>query len=119
MKIKHRYYLPILLIIVLLNNKSFSQFGIPTTTPPPVWGSIDTLNQITVDTAVISIDPDPTNNPFLSNGTVRSQDDPGGPGSGGGFGGPPPDAAIPVDGGVSFLLVGGALVAARRFKKKN
>ncbi|MBX9780716.1 MAG: hypothetical protein K2X26_10235 [Chitinophagaceae bacterium] len=72
------------------------------------------------DTVTISVDPDPTNNPFMrSSGTIRSNDDPGGPGSGGGFGSPPPDAVIPIDGGVGFLIAGGTLLAAGRYRKKK
>jgi hypothetical protein len=115
---KLSYQLILLISVLSLCTNSNAQLGIPTT-PSPVWGSMDTLNQITIDTNVISIDPDPTNNPFLSNGTVRSQDDPGGPGSGGGFGDPPPDAVIPVDGGVGILLLGGAIAAIGRYRKKE
>lgn len=88
--------------------------------PIPSMPGLDTAI-IGRDTSMISVDPDPTNNPFMqSNGTVRSTDDPGGPGSGsGGFGSPPPDAVIPIDGGVGFLFAGGALFAAGRFRRKQ
>jgi len=69
-----------------------------------------------------TIDPNPGSNPFLTDsatsfGSVRSMDDPGGPGQGGGGFDPPPDAAIPLDGGVAGLLLTGALFGLKRFKK--
>jgi hypothetical protein len=93
-----------------------AQFGSTTPSMP----SLDTAI-MRRDTVTISVDPDPNHNPFMrSSGTVRSNDDPGGPGSGsGGFGSPPPDAVIPIDGGVGFLIVGGSLLAAGRYRKRK
>ncbi len=74
----------------------------------------------------ITIDADAKNNPFINrnqtsgmaNG-MASSDDPGGPGSGGGgFDGPPPDVIVPLDGGVSVLVVTGAALGFFRRKKK-
>jgi len=69
-----------------------------------------------------TIDPNPGTNPFLTDsaaafGRISSMDDPGGPGQGGGGFDPPPDAAIPLDGGVAGLLLTGALLGLKRFKK--
>ncbi|MBX9735142.1 MAG: hypothetical protein K2X37_13890 [Chitinophagaceae bacterium] len=104
-----------LLVSILCGIYTNAQFGGTT----PAMPGLDTAI-MRRDTAIISVDPDPTNNPFLqSSGTVRTTDDPGGPGSGGGFGSPPPDAVIPIDGGVGFLVAGGALFAAGRYRRKK
>lgn len=110
----HTFFTFSLSIFVCLSTSG--QFGGTTPSMPGLDTAI-----MRRDTGIISVDPDPTHNPFMqSNGTIRSQDDPGGPGSGsGGFGSPPPDAVIPIDGGVGFLIAGGALFAAGRYRKRK
>lgn len=84
----------------------------------PMLSGLDTL-YMPADSMTATVDPDPNNNPFLTSGQVGAQDDPGGPGSGGGgaTSDPPPDAIIPLDGGVGFLIVAGALLGLKRRKK--
>ncbi|MDD2794193.1 MAG: hypothetical protein PHD73_13515 [Sediminibacterium sp.] len=84
----------------------------------PMLSGLDTL-YMPADSMISTVDPDPSNNPFLSSGQVRTQDDPGGPGSGGGgaTSDPPPDAIIPLDGGVAFLIIAGALLGFKRRKE--
>lgn len=109
-------------IFIILSQSIF--FALPTSaqfgSTTPSMPGLDTAI-MRRDTVTISVDPDPNHNPFMrSSGTVRSNDDPGGPGSGsGGFGSPPPDAVIPIDGGVGFLIAGGTLLAAGRYRKKK
>lgn len=85
---------------------------------------LDTL-YLAADQKKLAIDADPKHNPFINKnantGTVNgmaSNDDPGGPGGGGGFGDPPPDVIVPLDGGVSILVVTGAALGFLRRKKK-
>jgi hypothetical protein len=85
---------------------------------------LDTL-YLSRDKRNMNVDADAKNNPFINrnqtsgmaNG-MASSDDPGGPGSGGGFGSPPPDIIVPLDGGVSVLVVTGAALGFFRRKKK-
>lgn len=86
----------------------------------PMLSGLDTL-YMPADSITATIDPDPNNNPFLTSGQVRAQDDPGGPGSGSGgaTSDPPPDAIIPLDGGVGFLIVAGAMLGLKRRRKKT
>jgi len=102
----------LLLLAFIATTNGFGQFA------DPMLSRIDTL-YMPVDSMTATIDPDPNNNPFLTSGQVGAQDDPGGPGSGGGgaTSDPPPDAIIPLDGGVGFLIVAGALLGLKRRKK--
>lgn len=86
----------------------------------PMLGGIDTI-YMPADSMTATVDPDPNNNPFLSSGQVRAQDDPGGPGSGSGGASsdPPPDAIIPLDGGVGLLVVAGAMLGLKRRRKSQ
>ncbi len=103
-------------VSVSLNNSAIAQLV------DPIIPRMDTL-YMSAGSMTPTIDPDPGSNPFLTDsaatfGSVRSMDDPGGPGSGGGNGSPPPDAAIPIDGGVVVLMIAGAAIGLKRRKKK-
>lgn len=114
---KKKNFLYTLLITLLFSQNIFAQYGIPT--PEPMLG-LDTL-YFRSDSMNLSLDPDARNNPFMqssSTGAMSSADDPGGPGSGGGSGAPPPDVIVPLDGGVGFLVVAGALLGLKRRKRK-
>lgn len=106
----------ILTCIVFLNAiPAFSQYG------AQVLPGFDTL-YIPRSVTRITIDPDPLNNPFITDsaqsfGRIVANDDPGGPGSGG-FD-PPDDAAIPLDGGVSVLILAGALIGLKKNRKEK
>lgn len=121
MMIKKWYYL---LIAVLVLSTSASAQYMNTAEGSVLLEGLDTL-YLSRDKRNMNIDADAKNNPFINrnqtSGTANgmaSSDDPGGPGSGGGFGGPPPDVIVPLDGGVSVLVVTGAALGFFRRKKK-
>ncbi len=109
-------------ITIILFTVSFSLFNsAKAQMVDPIIPRMDTL-YMPSGSMTPTIDPNPGSNPFLTDsattfGTIRSTDDPGGPGSGGGFGSPPADAAIPLDGGVAGLLLTGAVLGLKRMKK--
>jgi hypothetical protein len=113
---KSNKIIPIAIFFTLMNQISSAQIA------SPITPSIDTL-YMTSGSRTPSIDPNPGTNPFLTDSTTRfgrivANDDPGGPGSGGGFN-PPADAAIPLDGGISGLVLAGALIGLKRTKKEK
>ena len=112
---KSRIIIILLIVSFSLNNSAFAQLS------NTIIPRMDTL-YMPSGSMTPSIDPNPGTNPFLidsarSFGTIGSTVDPGGPGSGASSGAPPADAAIPLDGGVAGLLLTGALLGLKRFKK--
>ena len=112
---KSRITIVLFLVTISLTNSVIAQMV------DPMIPRIDTL-YMPSGSMTPTIDPNPTTNPFITDsarsfGTVRSLDDPGGPGQGGGGFDPPPDAAIPLDGGIAGLLLTGALIGLKRKKR--
>ena len=111
---KCRIIIILLIVSFSLTNSAIAQLS------NPIISTLDTL-YMPSGSMTPTIDPNPGTNPFLTDsatsfGSIRSLSDPGGPGSGGGGGDPPADA-IPLDGGVAGLLLTGALLGLKRFRK--
>jgi len=112
---KSRITIVLFMAAISLSNSAVAQLS------NSIIPSLDTL-YMPSGSMTPTIDPNPGTNPFLTDsaaafGRISSMDDPGGPGQGGGGFDPPPDAAIPLDGGVAGLLLTGALLGLKRFKK--